>query len=191
VDRGAEVLDVRPGDHVVLFYRDDDELAEQVSGYLLGALQDNGVAIVVATPAHRLLFEELLAEAGVDIAAERAGGCYLALDADETMRRFLVADWPDPASFWRVISPLIRQAAMAGQPVHVYGEMVSLLWDSGLVQAAIEVEALWNELGAQYPFSLFCAYPERSVSGGHHLDALTEVCRAHVAAAGIPAEPGD
>jgi hypothetical protein len=26
--------------------------------------------------------------------------------------------------------------------------MVSLLWDAGLIVAAIEVEAMWNELGA-------------------------------------------
>jgi hypothetical protein len=36
--------------------------------------------------------------------------------------------------------------------------MVSLLWDASLTDAAIEVEAMWNELGAQYPFSLLCAY---------------------------------
>jgi MEDS: MEthanogen/methylotroph, DcmR Sensory domain len=98
-----------------------------------------------------------------------------------------VSGWPDAAGFWRTISPLIRQASEHGQPVHVFGEMVSVLWDSGLVDAAIEVEAMWNELGSQYPFALLCGYPAGSVGGEQHHDALTEVCRLHAAAVGGPA----
>jgi len=75
------------------------------------------------------------------------------------MRGFMVADWPDPAGFWQAISPLLRQAAKAGQPVRVLGEMVSLVWNAGLIDAAVELEVLRNELGVQYPFSLLCAYP--------------------------------
>jgi hypothetical protein len=66
--------------------------------------------------------------------------------------------------------------------------MVALLWDTGQTGAAVELEVLWNELGRQQPFSLLCAYPARSVTGEDQLDALTEVCAAHVAAAGLPAE---
>ncbi len=49
---GTEVLDVGRRDHIVLFYRDEQELTERVSEYLLPAIQDGGVAIVVATPEH-------------------------------------------------------------------------------------------------------------------------------------------
>jgi MEDS: MEthanogen/methylotroph, DcmR Sensory domain len=112
------------------------------------------VAIVVATSDHRRSFERYLADAdgGVDVAAASARGAYLALDASETMRGFMVADRSDPAGFWQAISPMLRQAAKAGRPVRVFGEMVSLLWDAVMIDAAIEVEAMWNELGAQYPF---------------------------------------
>jgi MEDS: MEthanogen/methylotroph, DcmR Sensory domain len=186
VATGPEVLDTGRGEHVVLFYRDQEELAGWVSEYLLPAIAGDGVAIVLATPDHRKSFEERLARAGVDVAAARARGSYLALDARETMRGFMVADWPDPASFWQKITPLVQEAARAGQPVRVFGEMVALLWDTGLVNAAIEVEAMWNELGGQYPFSLLCAYPAQSHSCAHHLDALTEVCRAHAEVIGDP-----
>jgi hypothetical protein len=172
-----------------MFYRDDDELAGRISEYLAEAVRDGGAAIVVATPAHRLSFEHRLAHAGVQIASARADGSYTALDATETMRQFMVAGRPDPASFWQTISPLIKQPARTGRPVRVFGEMVSLLWDTGLVNAAIEVEAMWNELSGQYPFSLLCAYPADSVSGGHVADAFAEVCHAHAAVIGIPPEP--
>jgi hypothetical protein len=190
VTAGPDVLSARPGDHVVLFYQDDDGLAGRVSEYLLEAIQQDGTVIVIATPDHRLLFERRLTRAGVDITAAQASGSYLALDASETMRRFIIADWADPASFWLAISPLIRQAAATGQPVRVYGEMVALLWDDGLVNTAIEVEAMWNEIGGQYSFSLLCAYPAQSVHGSRHHDALAEVCRAHAVAVDVPPEPG-
>ena len=35
--------------HVVQFYGHEEELADQVAGYLLAALQGGGVAVVIAT----------------------------------------------------------------------------------------------------------------------------------------------
>jgi hypothetical protein len=188
VATGTGVLDAGRRDHVVLFYRDEQELAERVTRFLLPAIQDGGVAIAVATPDHRRSFERYLAGAGVDVAAAFARGAYLALDASETMRGFMVASRPDPAGFWRAISPLLRQAARAGRPVRVFGEMVSLLWDAGLIDAAVEVEAMWNELGVQYPFSLLCAYPAQPAACARQRDALTEVYYAHTQVSGVPPE---
>jgi hypothetical protein len=186
VATGGEVLDTGRGEHVVLFYRDQEELAGWVSEYLLPAIAGDGVAIVLATPDHRKSIERRLGRAAVDVAAARAGGSYVALDARETISLFMVADSPDPARFWQAIAPVLEQAAKAGQPVRVFGEMVALLWDMGLVNAAIEVEAMWNELAGQFTFSLLCAYPAQSHSCAHHLDALTEVCRAHAEVIGGP-----
>jgi hypothetical protein len=64
--------------------------------------------------------------------------------------------------------------------------MVSLLWEAGLVKAAIDVEAMWNELASQYPFSRLCGYSARVVGGDGNQDALTEVCRARAAVVGVP-----
>jgi hypothetical protein len=189
VATGTEILNGR-GEHVVLFYQDEQELAVRVSEHLLPGVTDGGgAAIVVATPDHRRSFAGHLADVGVDVTAARERGSYLELDANETIRGFMIGDRPDPAGFWQVVSPLLRQAARAGRPVLVFGEMVSLLWDTGLVNAAIEVEEMWNELGSQYPFSLLCAYPARPVTCSHYLDALTEVCRAHTEVTGSPPEP--
>lgn len=167
-----------------MFHRDGDEFAARVAAYLIEALRGGGAAIVIATPEHRRAIRDRLAQAGADVPAAEAAGAFVALDALKTMSRFMVAGLPNAASFWQVISPLIRQATGAFRPVHVFGEMVALLWDSGQANAAIEVEAMWNEMTAQYPFSLLCAYPVQSVSGDHHQDPLAEVCRVHSSVAG-------
>jgi MEDS: MEthanogen/methylotroph, DcmR Sensory domain len=184
VAAGTEDLREGPGRHAVLFYSDGEELAGHVSGFLLEAIRAGGVAVVIATPAHRESIAAAFAGAGVDVAAHQAAGLYVALDAFETMDRFMVADWPSAASFWQAITPIVARAAEAGAPVHVFGEMVALLWDFGQVSAAIEVEAMWNELAAQYSFSLLCSYPADSVRGDQHHDALAEVCRVHASVAG-------
>jgi MEDS: MEthanogen/methylotroph, DcmR Sensory domain len=183
---GTENLNA--GHHVVQFYGHDDELAERVAGYLLGALEGGGVAIVIATPEHRHEFGTRLAQAGVDLAAARDRGAYVVLDADQTLRELMAADGLDSAAFDRVIGSLIRQGCEAGRPVRAYGELVALLWDDGLVNAAAQLEALWDQLNRQHPFSLFCGYRADSVT--REIDAFAEVCRLHHAVVGPVADSG-
>jgi hypothetical protein len=167
------------GHHVVQFYSHDEDLATSVAGYLLGALENGGAAVVIATAGHRRAFEARLADAGVDLSAAAAGGAYLAVDARETVRRFMTAEHPDSADFDRVIGGMIAGVCGSGRPVRAYGEMVALLWNDGLVNAAVQLEELWNELGRRYSFSLFCGYPAQDVARDGHVDAFAEVCRLH------------
>jgi anti-sigma regulatory factor (Ser/Thr protein kinase) len=58
--------------------------------------------------------------------------------------------------------------------------MVALLFDDGLVPAALELEMVWNDLLARHPFSLLCAYPRKSFESGEGRGvAYTEVCCLH------------
>ena len=69
--------------------------------------------------------------------------------------------------------------------------MVALLWDAGLVAAAVELEAMWNDLTLRHPFALFCGYRAASVTGQDAAGALAEVCRLHAAViTGGQARPG-
>ncbi len=173
------------GRHVVQFYAHDDELADGVAGHLMQALAGGGTAIVIATAAHRRAFEARLAQAGADLAAARAGGAYHALDARQVLDEFLAAGRLDGAAFDRVVGGLIRRArqgtgdAAGDRPVCAFGEMVALLWDAGLVSAAIELEQMWNSLGRRQSFSLLCGYPAGSVARDGYLDAFADICRLH------------
>jgi signal transduction histidine kinase len=168
---------VNVGRHVVQFYGRDEELVDRVTGYLLGALDGGGVAVVIATPEHRREFETRLGQAGVDLAAARDDGSYLALDAAQTLSELMAANELDSAAFDRVIGTVIAAPCAAGRPVRAFGEMVALLWDDGLVNDAVQLEAMWEELGGRYPFSLFCGYRADSVTSD--MDAFAEVCRLH------------
>ena len=186
----TELLDIG---HVVQFYGHEEELADQVAGYLRDALQRDGVAVVIATAAHRRAFEGRLRQAGVDLAAAVRSGTYLALDASDTVHALMPGGRLDRDAFDRVVGGLIRRAGQQGRPVRAYGEMVTLLWDAGLVNAAVQLEEMWDSLGLRHSFSLFCSYPASSVSGDGHLEAFAEVCRLHHSVVGgwpAPAAPG-
>jgi anti-sigma regulatory factor (Ser/Thr protein kinase) len=63
--------------------------------------------------------------------------------------------------------------------------MVGVLWEAGRVESAIALEELWNELSAELPFSLFCAYPggEEPAADPH---ATRRVRGLHDVVVGVP-----
>jgi MEDS: MEthanogen/methylotroph, DcmR Sensory domain len=178
-------MNAKPGDHSVVFYH-DNELARVVGEYLLGAITDGGVAVIVATPEHRLWVNAWLMQAGVDLSAVTANGSYIVLDARRTMDGFVVGEWPDTAAFWNVLSPILASATRRRRTVRVFGEMVALLWEADQVEAAIEVESLWNEMAGQFSFSLLCAYPQPATADTDNSDALARVYDAHSRICGMP-----
>jgi len=181
---------VDAGRHVVQFYERDADLVACAGGYLQDAVRASGVAIVIATEAHREAFEALLCD---------DEGTVVWLDAAATLARFVRDGRVDRDAFFGVVGGVVRSAAASGRPVYAYGEMVALLWEAGDVTGAIELETLWNELATEIPFALYCAYRSESVSGHEHADALATVCDLHSGVvaettwqfAADPAAPGD
>ncbi len=164
------------GEHVVSFYETEAELFELIAPQLRDALQADETAIVIATPEHRTGLVAALRSCGVQLECAGGAGRLHLLDASETLARFVTEGHIEVAAFWEVIGGLL--ATQTG-PVTVYGEMVALLWDVGAVVEAMQLESLWNQLAAEVPFSLFCAYPARVASELDHAEALAHVCRQH------------
>jgi anti-sigma regulatory factor (Ser/Thr protein kinase) len=61
----------------------------------------------------------------------------------------------------------------------VFGEMVALLWDEGNVGGAIQLESLWNDLGRDHDFALYCGYPLKSMAAMDTLAPARQVCQQH------------
>src|ERR1051326_8667951 len=105
--RGTELLITRPdeaptvvwrppesSEHVVMFYDDENFLLDSLVGFIGAALRGGQRGIVVATPEHRAGAEARLAALGISVSEARAEGQYVALDASETLARFMVGDTP-------------------------------------------------------------------------------------------------
>jgi anti-sigma regulatory factor (Ser/Thr protein kinase) len=176
---GEHFLPHADGEHSVLFYTRDEELAAGVAEYLARALLAAGAAVVIATPSHQRMIETALNRAGVDVSMEMASGRLICLDAAETLASFSPAGKIDPQAIRQRIGNVVRAAGGRGQPLHAFGEMVSLLWEDGDVLAAIELEELWNSLQEETRFSLMCAYRQAAVSAPGQRGALQRVCQLH------------
>jgi anti-sigma regulatory factor (Ser/Thr protein kinase) len=177
---------VDAGQHVVQFYERDADLLARAGEYLSDTARAGGVAIVIATEAHRDAFHARMRDAGVDAAAARDDGTLVWLDAAATLARIMRDGHVDREAFFDVVGRVVQAATASGRPVRAYGEMVALLWEAGNVIAAIELETHWNDLATTIPFSLYCAYPSESVSGHKHADALARVCDLHSAIVPTP-----
>jgi PAS domain S-box-containing protein len=167
-------------EHLVQFYESDEFLLNAVSGFIGAGLGAGSGCIVIATQDHREGLEQALQANGLDLDVARSQEKYFALDAEETLSQFMVDGKPDPARFTEVVGGLVGQAAKSQRRVHVFGEMVALLWAEGNWEAAIHLEALWNELlSATHSFSLLCAYSMQTFAGEEYSEPFSRICNLH------------
>lgn len=163
-------------DHFVEFYADDITLAASVARFIQTGIARGESALVVADQFHRAAIELELGRT-LDIGSVKARGEYVALDAAETLASFMVAGAPDPERFEEVIGAAMERTSGRGDNLRVFGEMVSLLWAEGNLQGALQLEDLWNGLGAKRLFRLFCAYPATVFE--HDIASFESVCNRH------------
>jgi PAS domain S-box-containing protein len=164
--------------HFVRFYINDQTLVASVSTYVIQAVSDGAAAIVIATGPHLKELEKQLPRV--------APGQLVLLEAVETLAKFMVAGRPDPERFKQSVGAVVARAFEQYGRIAAFGEMVSVLWADGNPGAAVELEALWNELAQRYPLALFCGYALRDCIGEHRDREFEEICAAHTHI--IPAE---
>lgn len=166
-------------DHLVQLYEHDGFLARVVTRFLAAGLRGGEAAVVIATPEHADRFGPGLSGMGLDVAALRAAGQLVVLDAAATLAEIASGDTPDGAAFTRLLTETLARVRAAGfSGVRLFGEMVELLRARRL-DAALELEALWNDLLAEQEVSLLCAYRIDNFSRDAHRRGLGAITRAH------------
>jgi PAS domain S-box-containing protein len=174
-----------PGEHVAYFYQAGDSLLEALCDFIGPALGAGHAAIIIATKVHVEGLEQRLRARGLDTHKASKQGRYVALDASETLAKIMLQGMPDASRFAEIVGGAMtrtRASVKAARPVIVaFGEMVSLLWTEGKIDAAIRIEQLWNELANKHSFSLRCAYPVANFSGEKNAQPLMRVCAEHSA----------
>jgi len=165
--------------HLVQYYEEEGFLYDRVTDFMSDGLRGSDAAVLIATRAHREGVESRLVRRGVDLSHLTAGGRYHALDARETLSRFMVDGTPDPQRFATTIGPVIRTARSGDRRVFAFGEMVALLWAEGNRDAAIRLEELWNDLARRETFALLCAYPISHFDDAGYAKPFADINAAH------------
>jgi len=167
--------------HFVQFYEQDDFIVDSICKFVTAGFDAGETAVVAATDAHLDALNQRLIERGFDLALVTESGQYIPLGAETTLNQLRPDGVLSADRFSDVMGATILNAAN-GRRIRVFGELVALLSAEGKVDAAIELERMWNELKREHRFSLFCAYPMRGFSDR----SLDDVCSAHAHV--IPAE---
>ncbi|WP_462252541.1 MEDS domain-containing protein [Ferruginibacter sp.] len=169
---------IAPADHVVQIYEDDTIFMNSLFGYVNTGLLEGDSIIIIATKEHIQHLNLLLNKQRYNVDALIARERYIALEANETLSKFMVNNLPDKKRFDNCISSVFKRAQKNGGKVRAFGEMVAILWEQGLKDATIQLENLWNQLHQKNQFSLFCAYPKNGFIHNEH-DCVDAVCSTH------------
>jgi PAS domain S-box-containing protein len=165
----------RLDNHLVQFYEDDEFPLDEVTTFLRRSLQADGVALVIARTEkiqrlRRSLHSSVLARSLVNL---------VALDARETLGKFMVDGRPDAALFKASVGQQVEAACAGRRQVHAFGEMVALLCEDGAHAAALELEMMWNALAREHHFVLMCAYPWRAFGTAETAQVFRHICGQH------------
>ena len=164
--------------HAVQFYGHKTSLGRTVADFLCEGFADGQPGLVVATLEHRDAIVLELRARHIDVDALRTSEDLLLLDARVILSSFMSADLPNATLFHTQIPPVLDRLCRRrkGCTVRAYGEMVDVLWQDGMTDAAIRLEMLWNQLGMLREFSLLCGYASKNFPA----DAgKREVCAHH------------
>jgi PAS domain S-box-containing protein len=165
--------------HEVRFYADGGSLAASVAGFLGGSLSRGGGGLLIATSANRQGICDELLRRRIDVPGAIAERRLVALDAEETLGRFMVDGAPDPERFAETVASIARDCCARLPAVRAYGEMVDVLAAAGDHTAALVLEELWNELLAELPVHLLCGYRLDHFGREHHGIPFRHICAAH------------
>jgi hypothetical protein len=176
---GQDSVVRRPPLHAVHLYSSDTALIQYVVSQLAEPLLEAQPVLVCATAPHRRHLVDALTDGGLDVGRLRDSGLYGELDAHEVMHAVLVDGGCDGDRFHEQLGSRIRAAAGRYGGVHLYGEVMALLWAGGSVVAALELERCWNELAREVPFRLCCGYPTSVIGAGDSADAVEQMFREH------------
>jgi CheY-like chemotaxis protein len=171
--------------HEVLFYSDDAVFLERFTRFIAAALAAGDVAVIISSEAHRNCFVHRLKAHGLDIDATMREGRFILLDVAKTLSTFMVNDVPDSNRLFEVVASLVTSAAKAGNKEHprvaVCGEGVSILCETGKLDAAIRLEHLWNQLARSYEIDILCGYSLSGFHGEKDKNAFQRICAEHSA----------
>ena len=163
--------------HFAQFFDTGTALVDTVSEHLGAGLLAGASVVVIAKGERLALIETRLRDWGLQIDEAREWGHYTALDAARTLALFMRDGHADRALFRQAMEPHLARGAHARTVA--FGEMVGLLWRECQYDAALHVEALWNELVAQYHLSLLCGYSADDMRVTADSSALHRVCAHH------------
>jgi DNA-binding NarL/FixJ family response regulator len=169
--------------HHLLFYSTEAVMVGAFSRFIAGAVSEGSCVISLLTEAHQQSLECRLQASPVDITRAIREHRYIPVNVSALLAQTISNGRPDPARFFDAAGDLMANADRHTPAPHrrfaACGEGTSLFWAHGLIEAAIQLEHLWDKIAAIRQMDLLCAFPlaVREESG----QAVRSLCAEHTA----------
>jgi DNA-binding NarL/FixJ family response regulator len=149
--------------HDLLFSSSDAVLVAGLSRFIATALAEGSAVVVLVTDTHEVSLHRRLRASHVDLHSAVRQGRYIPLNIGETLSKVMVNGSPDPTRFLNSTGDLLHEALRRATgrcpKVAACGECAPTLWAQGEVDAAIQLEHLWDEASMDQDVDILCAYP--------------------------------
>jgi DNA-binding NarL/FixJ family response regulator len=169
--------------HQVLFCSSDEVLVGAFTRFIAGVLHAGNAVIVLVTETHERSLQRSLEASNVDVALAIRQERFVSVNISELLAKVMVRNRPDPTQFLNVTGNLVaaaaRRATDRNARVMAVGECASTLWADGHVEAAIQLEHLWDETAKSRQMEILCAYPMSARE--RNLEAVRRICGEHTA----------
>ena len=168
--------------HSLLFCSSDAVLVAAFGRFITGALDRGNAVIVLVTDAHHRSLQRTLQASQVDLARAIRQQRYVSVSITELLAKVMVNGCPDPTRFLNAAEDLLTEVVRrAGQHAEVAacGECSPTVWAGGNVEAAIQLEQLWDDVAKSRQMDILCAYP--LAARDESVPAVRRLCAEHTA----------
>jgi DNA-binding NarL/FixJ family response regulator len=167
--------------HDVLFYSSDAVFVSALSRFVASSLREETAVIVLATESRGERVRRNLERCDVDLDRASREGLYIPLNISGLLSKVMVDGMPDPTRFMdatgEVVAEVAQRAAGRHRRVAACGECAPTLWARGEIDAALQLEHLWDEVARRQPMDTQCAYP--MTVRQDDAQALRRLCAEH------------
>ena len=169
--------------HDVVFCSSDVVLIGAFSRFIAGELREGSAVVAVVTAAHGRSVQSSLEASHVDVAMAIRQQRYLPVNVSELLEKATVNGRPDPLRYLDAAGDLLtdvtRRASDQHARIATCGEGTAIFWTHGHVEAAIQLEHLWDEIAMSRRMNILCAYP--LAVRDESVPAVRRLCAEHTA----------
>jgi len=174
-------LDNRDSHHEVFFYPDDLSFAAGVSAFIERSLKAEKVVLAVIKESHRQGILKSVQENGVDTRSAINSGRLVFNDPVAFQEAFMPGGRVDPERMLQASSAMVESLMREhpGARICACGECGSDLLAQGKVEAALQIERVWDQLSVGYHLDLFCGYIFTGLQRAEDLPGYREISAWH------------
>jgi len=171
--------------HEVDFYVDDPAFVNGFGRVIEAALTVGTAVIIIASDSHHRQLLNRLKSNAVDVDAAVEKGSYLFVSAADAVEAIMAHEMPDATLCRTLVGDLVTRAARAasvkGARVVIFGECAPRLLAEGNVDAAIELEHVWDETTREREADTLCGYLWSAFPEGESNAIFRRICAEHSA----------